>query len=242
MRQIVFDTETTGLSPREGHRIIELGCVELVEGAPTGRTFHRYINPERAVDAGAAAVHGFTQDMLEHHPTFADPSVGPAFRDFIADADIVAHNASFDQGFVDAEFERMSLSPLDPERIIDTLRLARAKFPGANNSLDALCDRFGVSRKNRHLHGALLDARLLAEVYIELTGGRQRGLVFLDSAFSAVTSEADTTRAAGRRPGPRPVLITDAERDAHADFISDFDTETLWPKGMMGARDSDAAL
>lgn len=174
-RTIAFDTETTGLSPEQGHRVIELGCVEMVNAIPTGKVFHQYINPEREVDAGAVKVHGLDNVFLSGYPVFAE--VAENFLKFIGDAQLVIHNAAFDIGFMNAEFSRMKLASLPMERAIDTLHIARKKFPGSPASLDALCRRFNIDASARTKHGALLDAELLAEVYLELTGGRQSSLL-----------------------------------------------------------------
>lgn len=174
MRQIVFDTESTGFNAESGDRIVEIGALEVVNLLPTGKIYHQYINPEREVPEGAVAVHGLTYDRLKSEPVFAE-IVGD-FLEFIGDSDLVAHNADFDMRFVNAELKRVGMPALSMTRAIDTLKTARKKFPGANNTLDALCRRFNVDASERTLHGALLDAELLAEVYLELSGGRQQGL------------------------------------------------------------------
>jgi len=172
VRQVVLDTETTGLEVNKGHRIVEIGCVELLERRPTGREFHRYINPQRAMDAGATAVSGITDDFLVDKPLFAD--VADELLAFIDGAELIAHNASFDMGFLDAEFARLAqpASVSGRVRVLDTLLLAREKFPGQRNNLDALCKRLGVDNSHRDLHGALLDAQLLADVYLAMTAGQ----------------------------------------------------------------------
>lgn len=189
MRQIILDTETTGLEPAQGHRIIELGCVELVNRRPTGRTFQRYLNPERTIDPGAQAVHGLSSEFLSGQPKFAD--VVEDFVAFIAGAELIIHNAPFDVGFIDHEFGRLP----PPQRlltdlctVLDTLALARQLHPGQRNSLDALCKRYNVDNSNRELHGALLDARILADVYLAMTGGQ-----------AALTLQARTDEGPGRR-------------------------------------------
>ncbi|MBD3666369.1 MAG: DNA polymerase III subunit epsilon, partial [Kangiella sp.] len=174
MREIVLDTETTGISPDEGHRLVEIGCVELENHMPTGRTFHVYINPERDMPEGAFKVHGLSEEFLSDKPKFAE--VADDFVAFIADAPLVIHNAAFDMGFLNAELKRSGRQVLPPSQAVDTLAIARKKFPGAQNSLDALCRRFNVDNSNRVKHGALLDSELLAEVYLELIGGREPGL------------------------------------------------------------------
>ncbi len=173
-REIVLDTETTGIDPTEGHRIIEIGCIELFNHMPTGKTYHQYINPEREVDAGAIAVHGIKNEFLADKPVFAEIVGG--FMDFIGDGKLVIHNAEFDIKFLNAELKPYGYPPFKLNEAIDTLQVARKKFPGSPASLDALCRRFNIDLSVRELHGALLDAQLLAEVYLELLGGRQHGL------------------------------------------------------------------
>lgn len=175
MREIVLDTETTGISPRDGHRIIEIGALELKHHLPTGNKLHIYINPERAIDEGAVAVHGLTNEFLSDKPLFAE--IVDKFLSFIGDAPLVIHNASFDMGFINSELDKIQHPPLPMDRAIDTLAMARKKFPGAQANLDALCRRFDINNSHRDLHGALVDADLLASVYVELLGGRQPGLL-----------------------------------------------------------------
>ena len=174
MREIVLDTETTGINPSDGHRIIEIGALELFDQTPTGERFHIYINPERDIDASAVNIHGLTQEFLSDKPVFADVVAG--FLQFIGDSQLVIHNAPFDMGFINAELVRLGMVALPMDRAVDTLTMARRKFPGAQASLDALCRRFEIDNSHRDLHGALVDADLLATVYIELLGGRQRNL------------------------------------------------------------------
>ena len=174
MREIALDTETTGISPRDGHRIIEIGALELMHHLPTGRKLHLYINPERDIDDGAVAVHGITSDFLVDKPVFAD--IVDEFLAFVGDDPMVIHNASFDMGFINAELKRLDRPALPMAQSIDTLMMARKKFPGAQANLDALCRRFEIDNAHRDLHGALVDADLLSAVYIELLGGRQPGL------------------------------------------------------------------
>jgi DNA polymerase-3 subunit epsilon len=216
MREIVLDTETTGLDPEAGHRIVEIGCVELLNRLPTGRTFQTYVNPERAMPAEARAVHGLTDDFLAKRQVFAD--VARDFLIFIADSPLVIHNAEFDIGFLNAELARAGLPALARSRAVDTVALARRKFPGAPANLDALCRRFGIDNSDRQLHGARLDASLLAEVYLELTGGRQAGLGFV----AAQPAEAPAPREAGgpvsRRP--RPHAASAAEIAAHEGLVA----------------------
>ena len=191
MRHIVLDTETTGLSAKDGHRIIEIGAVEMVNLSLTGQSLHLYINPEREIDAGAQEIHGLSSEFLANKPVFAD--ILSEFTDFIGDDLLVIHNAPFDIGFLNAELSRCGHPPLSMDRVVDTLPLARQKYPGAQASLDALCRRFGVDNSHRDLHGALIDADLLAAVYVELQGGRQPGLQLDDhltsQAQEAVSSE-----------------------------------------------------
>ena len=219
-RHIIFDTETTGLSPAEGHRVVEIGAVEMVGGGLTGRTFHHLIDPERDMPIEAERVHKISSAMLAGKPKFADPEIGQAFLDFVGDAVLVAHNAPFDVGFLKAEFDRAGL-PSPACEVIDTVQMARKKFPGSPASLDALCSRFDIDTTQREKdgHGALLDARLLAEVWIELTGGRQGGLSLEAETRSSGPVAVSTGGATRQRPGPRPVLLTDAERAAHEAFV-----------------------
>lgn len=216
MRQIVLDTETTGLEPELGHRIIEIGCVELVNRRPTGRTFHRYLNPERDIDEGALAVHGISRADLEREPRFAD--IAEELIAFIEGAELVIHNAAFDIAFLDAELARL---PGDRRtvgsmcRVLDTLALAREMHPGQRNSLDALCKRYGVDNSHRELHGALLDARILADVYLAMTGG-QGALALGELPGGPRTTEGGPVRALVRPPVPlRVVVATEEERQAH---------------------------
>jgi DNA polymerase-3 subunit epsilon len=218
-REIVLDTETTGLDPRQGHRMIEIACVELKDLLPTGREFHRYINPERDIDPDAERVHGLSRAFLSDKPVFADPDVSTAFLEFVGDAPVVAHNAAFDRGFVNAELSLAGL-PLIPEaRWIDSLTLAQKKFPGMYNSLDALCKRFKISLADREKHGALIDTQLLAGVYLELRGGRE---VTLDLKLSEVKDAAHAVSQAVHQSRPRPLSprLTSAERDAHDAFVA----------------------
>ncbi len=221
MRQVVFDLETTGFRHDEGHRIVEIGGIELVRGAITGKSFHTYVNPLRDVPEGAVKVHGLTESFLKKHPPFSDARVADAFVDFVGDAELIAHNGvSFDLPFINAELSGSGRAPLGNE-LIDTLLLARRKYPGAPASLDALCQRFSVDTKNRQRdgHGALLDSRLLAAVYIELTGGAQAGLALHDGRTEAGEGAGGTgARRIGRR---RQIgsLLTEAETAAHEAFI-----------------------
>lgn len=215
MRQIVLDTETTGLDPKSGHRIVELGCVELVNLIPSGKDFHTYFNPERDVPDEVVRVHGLTEAFLSDHPVFAKRV--DEFLDFIGDAPLVIHNAQFDMGFLNAELVRAGKAPLEMDRCIDTLLMARQKFPGSPASLDALCRRFGVDNSGRDKHGALLDSELLAGVYLELVGGRQPGL-----GLSAAKNETVQMQGASKKAfrEPRPHAPTDEETALHAAFVA----------------------
>lgn len=225
VREIAFDTETTGLQPNNGDRIIEVGAVELVNHVPTGNTFRMLINPGRPVSQDTIRITGITDDMLVDKPAFEDPSVANALTDFIGDASIIAHNAEFDRGFLNMELERCGLSIYPEMRWIDTLVLARKRFPGAPASLDALCRRFDISLESRSLHGALLDAQLLADVYLELRGGRARAFSF----EAADVDVAKQTRApAVQRPKPLPPRVTKAEKQAHEAFIASLGDAPVW--------------
>ncbi len=235
MREIVLDTETTGLDPAEGHRIVEIGAVELVNHIATGRQFHVYFNPERPMPAEAFAIHGLGDAFLAVQPRFAERVA--EVLDFLGDARLVIHNAVFDMRFLNAELVAQGLPRLPETRAIDTLEIARRRFPGAGNSLDALCRRFGIDNSGRSLHGALLDAQLLAEVYLELCGGRQPGLGFSGPAPRAADAATHDSGSQGGawRPGPRPRPLpprqTPAERAAHRDFVSRLGQACLWPAG-----------
>lgn len=212
MREIVLDTETTGLDPDDGHRVVEIGCIELRNRVPTGRTYHCYINPERDIPEGAFRVHGLSRPFLAEKPVFA--AAAEAFLEFVGDAALVIHNATFDLKFLNREMARAG-KPALANPVVDTLELARRKFPGALNSLDALCRRFAVDLAARDLHGALVDCRLLATVYLELTGGRQPNLALStpSQARSAVAAAVPTRRS------PRPHAASAEERAAHAAFV-----------------------
>jgi len=222
MREIVLDTETTGLDPKSGHRIVEIGCVEMVNQVATGETFHAYINPERDMPEQAFAVHGLSEAFLADKPHFAD--VVETFVAFIGNVNLVIHNAEFDMGFINAELTMAGLEPLSMDRAIDTVRIARRKFPGAPANLDALCKRFQIDNSERDLHGALLDARLLAEVYLELIGGRQRGLSLTGPAKAEGTVAAAVSKT--ERP-PRPHQPSADELAAHEAFVERLD-EPVW--------------
>ena len=216
MREIVLDTETTGLDPASGDRIVEIGCVELIDHFPTGANFHVYINPERGMPAEAERVHGLSAEFLADKPLFA--AITAEFFDFIGDAPLVIHNAGFDMKFLNAELARIGHDILDDARAIDTLAMARIKFPGARVSLDELCKRFDIDNTERTKHGALLDADLLAQVYLELLGGRQKRFILAPVDGLAVVTE--DSRPVRVRPDPLPSLITPQEREAHAAFVA----------------------
>ncbi|MEQ9150970.1 MAG: DNA polymerase III subunit epsilon [Parvibaculum sp.] len=222
MREIVLDTETTGISPNDGHRLVEIGCLELFNHVATGKTFHTYVDPERDMPEGAFKVHGLSEEFLRGKPKFAD--IVDEFLAFIGDDPLVIHNASFDMGFLNAELKKIGRTALPMARAVDTLDIARRKYPGAQNNLDALCRRFGVDNSGRTKHGALLDSELLADVYLEMMGGRQPGLV-LQADFGGPAAQK-TARTP--RPAPLPSRLTDAEREAHDAFIASLGGEPLW--------------
>jgi DNA polymerase III subunit epsilon len=225
MREIVLDTETTGTDPGAGDRIIEIGCVELVNQFPTGRTFHAYVNPQRAVSHGAFNVHGLSEAFLADKPVFA--AVADPLLEFVGDGRLVIHNAAFDIAFLNAEFARTGHPPLDMMRVVDTLTLARRRHPGAPNNLDALCARYGIDNSRRTKHGALLDAEILSEVYIELIGGKQAdlGLTLHPVPASAATGAIHIVAPRSRLPVSR---LTDLEREAHLAFIATLGENAIW--------------
>ncbi len=226
MREIVVDTETTGFEPSDGHRVVEIGCVELVDHFPTGRTFQAYLNPDRDMPAEAQRVHGITSAFLADKPRFAE--VADAFLEFIGDAPLVIHNAGFDLKFLNAELARVKKEALMAARAIDTIEMAKIKLPGARYSLDELCKRFGIDLSVREKHGALLDAELTAQVYLELIGGRQKRLLLAptDDVYDAVVEASYAVRP---RPEPLPSLLTPAENAAHAAFVaSELGDKALW--------------
>ena len=217
MREIIFDTETTGLDPKTGDRMVEIGCIEMVNRVPTGETFHCYFNPDRDMPAAAEAVHGLSIGFLSDKPRFHERA--GELLEFLGDSMLVAHNASFDFGFVNTELEICGLPHLGRERMIDTVQLARVRHPGAKLSLDALCTRYGIDRSHRTRHGALLDAELLAQVYVELTGGRQIGLsLAAERADSAAATLAAPAIQRTLRPA-RPHSASPEELAAHAQFL-----------------------
>jgi DNA polymerase-3 subunit epsilon len=235
MREIVLDTETTGFEPSEGHRIVEIGAIELINHMPTGRTYHQYLNPQRPMPKEAFEVHGLGDDFLRDKPLFA--KCAAQFLAFVGEAKMVIHNAAFDMKFLNAELQKAGLSTLPMTQAIDTVAIARAKFPGSPASLDALCRRFGVDNSKREKHGALLDSEILAEVYLELIGGRQPDLVLSGApAQNNAQSQADALEA-NWRPGPRPAplvdRITETEKAAHDAMIEKMGDASLWNKRAM---------
>jgi DNA polymerase-3 subunit epsilon len=222
MREIVLDTETTGLDPFQGHRVVEIGCVELLNRIPTGNTFHCYLNPERDMPAEAFNVHGLSSEFLSDKPLFE--AVADDFLTFLGDSVLIAHNASFDFGFLCAELERAKREVLTRDRVIDTIALARRKHSAGPYSLDALCARYGIDNSRRTKHGALLDAEILAEVYLELIGARQASLILLDNLNGRIGKRV----AAAQRPIALPDRITDADIAAHRDFVATLGDTPLW--------------
>jgi DNA polymerase-3 subunit epsilon len=231
MREIVLDTETTGLDPLRGDRLVEIGCVEIFNRMPTGQTFHRHINPERDMPAEAFAVHGLSSEFLAGKPLFA--LVVEDFLDFIGDAPLVIHNASFDIGFINAELERIKRPAIARERLVDTLLLARRKHPGVSNRLDDLCSRYAIDNSRRTKHGALLDAELLAEVYIDLIGARQSQLILAEAHRARTDSLGDAPRRARLEPlAPR---VTEADQLAHRAFVATLGDKPVWSDFWAGA-------
>jgi DNA polymerase-3 subunit epsilon len=225
LREIVFDTETTGLDPVQGHRLVEIGCVELLNRFPTGRTFHKYVNPERDMPVEAFNVHGLAIEFLKQHTVFHE--IADEFLDFVGDAPLVAHNGYFDLAFINSELDLAKRAVFARDRIVDTLMLARRKHPGVSNRLDDLCLRYKIDNSKRTKHGALLDAELLAEVYIELTDARQTslGLVAIGNRTVILGGSGATGRV---RPAPLPPRITEEERLAHAAFVATLGDNAVW--------------
>jgi len=221
MREIVFDTETTGLDPAQGHRILEIGCIELANLVPTGNFFHKYINPERDIPEDAARIHGLTEEFLKGHPVFKD--IVEEFLEFIGESKLIAHNAEFDLRFMNWELSNAGHPEIPAARTIDTLKLARARFPGSPNNLDALCKRLGVDNSSRTKHGALLDSEILAEVYLELKGGKQTGLALVQKKVEVRVSGNKKARA------PRSYPPSREELEAHEKFVSKL-KEPVWLK------------
>ena len=223
MREIVLDTETTGLDPKSGDRLVEIGCVELDNHLPTGRTYHQYVNPEREMPDEAFRVHGLSEAFLAKYPVFAD--IAEPFLEFIGDSHLVIHNASFDLGFINAELKRLGRAPVETHRAIDTVQVARGKYPGAQASLDALCRRFEIDLSVRTKHGALLDAELLADVYLELVGGRQPGFELASQQRQSNNKKSDSNTKPARPP--RPHAPSQAESAAHQALIEKI-TDPIW--------------
>ena len=226
MREIVFDTETTGLDPARGDRVVEIGAIELYNHIPTGRNFHAYLNPERPMSIDAARVHGLDDAFLKDKPVFA--AVADELLEFFGDANLIAHNASFDISFLNAELARLDKPPLGDDRVIDTLAMARRKHPGSPASLDALLSRYQVDASRRTLHGALLDAELLSEVYIELIGGRQASLVLGEEPDAQTIAPAHAPAAIGVRAAPRAFRISAEEIAAHRAAIERLGAKAIW--------------
>lgn len=226
MREIVLDTETTGLSPRDGDRIVEIGCVELMNYLPTGETFHTYINPQRDMPIEAFNVHGLSAEFLSDKPKFAD--IAQDFLDFIADSKLIIHNASFDMSFLRHEMSMIRQDAFETNEILDTLLEARKKHPGSPNSLDALCRRYNIDNSNRTLHGALLDSEILAEVYLELIGGRQPDLTFSNSGHKVVNMNVSENKGQNQRSEPLASRLKDDEKTSHQEFIETLGENVIW--------------
>lgn len=225
MREIVLDTETTGLDPYQGHRLIEIGCVELYNRIPTGQVFHRYVNPERDIPVEAFQVHGISFDFLKDKPLFSE--VADDLLSFLGDAPLVIHNAAFDLGFINAELERCTRPPVDRSRMVDTLLLARRKHPAGPNRLDDLCLRYRIDSSRRTKHGALLDAELLAEVYVELIGARQATLILVENG-DGLSRTPEQTAALRVRANPLAPRLTADEQAAHHSFIGTLGSDAIW--------------
>jgi DNA polymerase-3 subunit epsilon len=236
IREIVFDTETTGLDPYQGHRLVEIGCIELVNRFPTGRTFQRCINPERDVPAEALAVHGLSGDFLKDKPVFAE--ILSDLLGFLGEAPLVAHNATFDLGFLNAELDRLQQPAIPRDRLVDTLMLARRKYPGGANRLDDLCVRFGIDNSRRTKHGALLDAELLAEVYLELIEARQAQLGLLTVL---PTTHKSGTGVRWLRPIALPPRVTEVDRASHRSLIAELGPKAIWNDYLVAAESVAAA-
>ncbi len=228
MREIIFDTETTGLDPKQGDRIVEVGCVELVNYLPTGREFQIYVNPGRPVSEATVRITGITNEILRGKSAFSHPDVVDRLMDFFGDSPIVAHNAEFDRMFLNAELELLGRTTLPKERFIDTLVLAREHRPGSPASLDAVCKRFNISLEGRELHGALKDAQLLARAYLELRGGRERAFDFATAIAARAAEAAQVMRA--QRPAPLASRISREEEAAHAAFVETLGEAAIWNK------------
>lgn len=229
MREIIFDTETTGFDPSTGDRVVEIGCVEMINQVLTGEIFHVYINPERDMPQSAFDVHGLSSEFLSDKPKFID--IAEDFIKFVgSDSQLVAHNASFDMKFINAELAFLSCPAYPTSRVVDTLMLARRKYPMGPNSLDALCSRYNIDNSKREKHGALLDAELLADVYIELLGGKQRGLDLSMDGSAAQSSRLGTRKPAKTRPNKLPIRLTNSDVKEHKAFIESLGEDTVWHK------------
>ena len=228
MREIVLDTETTGLSPDNGDRVVEIGCVELINHVPTSNTFQVYLNPEKQMDPGAEKVHGLTNEFLADKPKFID--IADDFLSFIGSSTLVAHNADFDVGFLNSELSRAKKEKIKTNRVVDTLKIARTKYPGARNSLDALCKRFSIDNSNRELHGALLDSELLAEVYLELVGGKEPNLELSSITRSPVNRINKSYISQLSRKKKLEPRISEADEKNHKEFLSSFPKQSIWLK------------
>ncbi len=233
MREIVFDTETTGLEPQGGDRIVEIGAIELVNHIPSGKRFHAYLNPERPMPLDAARIHGLDDAFLKDKPSFAE--VADELVAFLEEGNLIAHNASFDMAFINAELARLGRPPISDERVIDTLMLARRKHPGSPASLDALLSRYQIDATRRTLHGALLDAELLSEVYIELIGGRQAALILGEEPEAPTIAVAYHGTAVGERPAPRLFTLSAEEQGAHAAAVERLGDKAIWRDYLTGA-------
>ena len=231
LREIVFDTETTGLDVMTGDRIVEIGCVELINHLPTEKNFHVYINPERDMPEEAFRVHGLSEEFLSDKPKFAE--VAKDFHEFIKDTVLIAHNASFDVKFLNWELEKAGFPRIQDDLVIDTLAMARQRFPAGPNNLDVLCSRFGIDNSKRTLHGALLDSEILADVYLELIGGRQTSFMLSNNAQEDDDSSQEGTgirKPAKARPTPLPLRLTEAEIEAHRVFLGELKGEAIWSR------------
>jgi len=226
MREVVMDTETTGLDPKEGHKIVEIGAVELFNHIPTGRTFHKYINPQRLMPKEAFDIHGLSDEFLKKHPIFRE--VAESFLDFIGSSRLIIHNASFDIRFLNSELDGVGFTQIPNDRVLDTLMIARQKFPGSPASLDALSRRFKVDVSKREKHGALIDSEILAAVYLELIGGRQPGFELLSSNNS--NKDSKIKRRKLNRKEPLLIRLSIAEKEAHKNFIRTLGDKALWKK------------
>jgi len=228
MREIVLDTETTGFDPKNGDRIVEIGAVELMRQVPTGNTYHQYINPERSMPDDAFQVHGLGDDFLRDKPVFK--AIAQDFLDFIGDAKLVIHNAAFDMKFLNAELGWLGMPTIPWEQAVDTLAIARKKFPGSPASLDALCRRYGIDNAARTLHGALLDSEILAEVYLEMTGGRQPDFGLSTAESHENSSASAVTERVRQRSAPLPSRLTEAEKSAHDALIGGMGEKAVWSR------------